>query len=344
MATDENLASFGLYSAAAPILDNLAGLIGPGSRFFPPYLLAALALAAVALRLCPRQLPPEKRRNIFGQILDPKVYFQASCLVDLKVVIANRLFTPLIAAAGAAAMVGSAYFTASLFLSDAAIENAGGANFGWAGLAAITLAVTLASDFTTYWVHRAHHESSLLWPFHKLHHSAETLTPLTFARKHPVYDLVRALANALLVGPAQGLVFAMFGKVSLPLILGVNAAYAIFHWTGSNLRHSHVWLSYGPFLSRILISPAQHQIHHSLAPRHHNTNYGEIFALWDWMFGSLYAPKEYEALEFGVADKTGAREPQAHPSLKDAYLVPFKESLASLNGADNERAASTPPV
>ena len=193
-----------------------------------------------------------------------------------------------------------------------------------------TLAVTMASDLTTYFVHRLHHESSALWPFHKLHHSAETLTPLTFARKHPVYDMLRAAANAFLIGPVQGLIFALFGITSFSVIFGVSAFYAIFYWSGANLRHSHIWLSYGPVLNRILISPAQHQIHHSCAVRHHDKNYGEIFALWDWMFGTLYVPKEYEELQFGVADAQGRRLEQAHPTLKDAYLVPFQECLNAL--------------
>lgn len=331
-----------LEAVAAPVFDNLTGLFGPGSRFFLPYLVIAIVLAAIAYRINRRRLSRPARKGFFAYLFDPAVYFHPSSLVDLKVVIANRLFTPLMALAGGGAAAASAYFVASLLLPEEAINPDRIADIGWASLAAVTLAVTLASDFTTYWVHRLHHENAVFWPFHKLHHSAETLTPLTFARKHPVYDLIRAISNAFVVGPVQGVVFALFGVVSVPVILGVNALYALFHWTGSNLRHTHVWLSYGPILSRIFISPAQHQIHHSLAPRHHNTNYGEVFAFWDWMFGTLYVPKEYEALEFGVADAAGNREAQPHGSLKAAYLVPFKESFAALSDREKDAGALSP--
>ena len=230
---------------------------------------------------------------------------------------------------------------AGMFVSgigEASAADAAAARPGIAALAVMTLLITVASDFTTYWVHRFHHESAIFWPFHKLHHSAEKLTPLTVLRKHPVYDLTRALSNAFIVGPVQGLVFAIFGVTDIFVILGVNAVYAVFHWTGSNLRHTHLWLSYGPFWSRIFISPAQHQIHHSLAARHHNKNNGELLALWDWMFGTLYVPEKYEALEFGVADEKGVALPQAHPTLKDAYFVPFKEAAAAIQESAGESA------
>jgi sterol desaturase/sphingolipid hydroxylase (fatty acid hydroxylase superfamily) len=140
----------------------------------------------------------------------------------------------------------------------------------------------------------------------------------------------------------QGLIFALFGVSSVATILGVNIVTAVFYWSGANLRHSHVWLSYGPLLNRVLVSPAQHQIHHSCAPRHHDKNYGEIFALWDWMFGTLYNPKGYEALEFGVADSNGQRIEQLHPTLRAAYLEPFAASFAALR--DNQKDDSDSPA
>ncbi len=323
------------------VLGNLGGLFGPSSRLYLPYLIIAIGIAAAAYTANRKHLHTNGGASFLRLLFNPDVYFCQSSLVDLKVVLANRLFTPFLAAASYAATVVSASAVAGILLgpgADNAMSGEGGQSIelGLFSLALITVMVTIASDFTTYWVHRVSHENSILWPFHKLHHSAEKLTPLTVLRKHPVYDLIRALSNAFLIGPVQGVIFALFGSVDIVVILGVNALYSVFHWTGSNLRHTHIWLSYGPFWSRIFISPAQHQIHHSLAARHHNTNYGEIFALWDWLFRTIYIPDEYEALEFGVADAKGARIAQPHPSLKDAYLVPFVECA----GAFRERATT----
>src|SRR5690606_39715058 len=63
---------------------------------------------------------------------------------------------------------------------------------------------------------------------------------------------------------SSDLVAFLFAGPADPLTLfGSNVVFALFHLLGSNLRHSHIWWSFGPTLSRILISPAQHQIHHS---------------------------------------------------------------------------------
>ncbi len=313
-------------SAAGSVLANLDGLIGPFSRFYAPYLATAALLAFIAFRLNRKALEARGRKDFLAYLFDRRVYLHPSSLVDLKVVLANRLFTPFLALASRAATVTSAYWIASQFVDPETAKT----DPTLLALAVMTVAITFASDFTSYWVHRLHHENPVFWPFHKLHHSAETLTPITFARKHPVYDLIRAVSNAFLVGPVQGLIFAAFGASDLMTILGVNVIYATFYWGGANLRHSHIWLSYGPFWSRIFISPAQHQIHHSCAPEHHDRNYGEIFALWDWMFGTLYTPDAYEDLEFGVAGADGVRIEQPHPTLRDAWLAPFRESGAAL--------------
>ena len=310
------------------VADNLTDLFGPQSRFFLPYLAASVLVAAIAHFAVRRGEPKDGARNFANAILRPDLWRHPSSIVDLKVIFANRVFSPLLALTGRSAMVLSAYLTAVLLTGSDPVRP--DATISAPAIIVMTLSVLIVSDFTTYWVHRLHHEHPVLWPFHKLHHSAEVMTPLTFARKHPVYDLFRGLSNAILVGPAQGVVLATFGVTDAVTILGVNIFYAAFHWSGSNLRHSHFWIDYGPFWSRIFISPAQHQIHHSCAVRHHDKNYGEVFALWDWIFGTLYSPSEYEALEYGVADETGARLDQPHPTLKDAWLVPFAESAEAI--------------
>lgn len=198
------------------------------------------------------------------------------------------------------------------------------------GVVGITFVLFATADFTTYWVHRLHHERRRLWPFHAVHHSAEVMTPITLYRKHPVYDVFSTAAKGVLGGAAQGLLLAVFvDSISISLIAGANAAYFLFNLAGSNLRHSHIWLGYGPILSRIFISPAQHQIHHSTAPEHFDKNYGEVFAVWDWVFGTLYVPSERQTLRFGLADSQGNPVEQPHPDLRSALIVPLREALAS---------------
>nr|WP_255698883.1 sterol desaturase family protein [Yoonia sp. I 8.24] len=189
----------------------------------------------------------------------------------------------------------------------------------------------LTLDFCKYWAHRLHHETSILWPFHALHHSAEVMTPLTATRNHPVFLIVRGAIYSIVVGIVQALIlFLIIGKIEVLTIGTVNAGYFIFNVLGSNLRHSHVWLSYGRVLEHVFISPAQHHIHHSIELKHYNKNYGEVFAIWDLIFGTLYVPKTYEKLSFGLSDMNGERIEQPYPNLRSALLHPFIDSWQAL--------------
>jgi len=60
-------------------------------------------------------------------------------------------------------------------------------------------------------------------------------------------------------------------------------------------------------------------IHHSIAPEHLYKNLGVSFSVWDWLFGTLYIPRQREQLTFGL--EAGAS--QAHPSLWKVYTEPF---------------------
>jgi sterol desaturase/sphingolipid hydroxylase (fatty acid hydroxylase superfamily) len=73
--------------------------------------------------------------------------------------------------------------------------------------------------------------------------------------------------------------------------LGTNAVVFLFNFAGVHLRHSHVRLSYGPFLDRILLSPTLHQTHHGCAPQHLGKNLGGMLSIWDWLAGTLYIPR-----------------------------------------------------
>lgn len=192
----------------------------------------------------------------------------------------------------------------------------------------IGLILFATSDFVGYWVHRLFHERPRLWPFHALHHSAEQLNPITVARKHPVYDIFAAIARALLTGLVQGLLLGLVvGSVDIATIMGANLFYYAFNLAGANLRHTHIWLSWGPVAEHVLISPAQHQVHHSIDPVHFDKNYGEVLAIWDWAFGTLYVPRGDEKLEFGLADQKGRRIAQPHDSWRSAMIEPFTASF-----------------
>ncbi|AZG36417.1 sterol desaturase family protein [Shewanella psychromarinicola] len=149
-----------------------------------------------------------------------------------------------------------------------------------------TLSLFVIGDFSRYWLHRWMHTNRWLWKFHQVHHSPESLNPLTFYRLHPVEIILFALRHAIVAGVITGIFIFCFGaRVDLYTVLGGNVFVVIlFSFTG-NLRHSHIRLGYGRWLEHLLVSPAQHQTHHH--PESMQKNLGSVLALWDLLFGTL---------------------------------------------------------
>ena len=181
-------------------------------------------------------------------------------------------------------------------------------------------------DGALYFAHYLQHRFPLLWEFHKVHHSAEVLTPITVYRMHPVDDLLSGSIAGISMGLAIGLFQTLYANgIGWYSVAGLNLGVIVFYLFGYNLRHSHIWLSYPPILSHFLISPAQHQIHHSVDPAHFGKNLGFIFAFWDWAVGTLYVPKTREMVKCGVA----GTEPKDFDAVWKLYCLPFR-SIARL--------------
>ena len=184
-----------------------------------------------------------------------------------------------------------------------------------------TIAVVLAIDLGVWLTHYLQHKVKVLWQFHQVHHSAEVLTPLTVYRMHPVDLFFTGVATSALIALAlAGFTYLTQTRPTEMTVMNVNVVIFAFYLIGYNLRHSHIWVSYPRWLSYILISPAQHQIHHSIDEKHWDRNMGLIFAFWDWVFGTLYVPDGYEKLEYGVKRD----EPNPFNTVVEIYLKPFR--------------------
>jgi sterol desaturase/sphingolipid hydroxylase (fatty acid hydroxylase superfamily) len=304
-------------------LKPILAFVTPQEKIYFLYLASSL-LIAFYLQSRDTSNAPQQQTTL-GSIFPAKIYAHRSARVDYIFFALNSiLYAALLGPFATSGVYVSSQVTSllgMLFTPQILIETSG---------IAITLfyalIMALLADFGIFLAHYAAHRSRVLWEFHKVHHSAEVLTPITAYRMHPLDDIITLSTIGVLIGTADGVVrFFIAPGVSSYAIAGLSLVTFLFFIAGFHLRHSHIWLSYGPTWSKIFVSPVQHQIHHSKAPRHWNKNYGFTFAFWDYLFGSLYIPKEREQIEFGI----GNGEEQEYSSPLRLYFLPFKKALAA---------------
>jgi sterol desaturase/sphingolipid hydroxylase (fatty acid hydroxylase superfamily) len=299
-----------LYSLASkPFVD-------AGSRWYWLYFASAVAMAAVVYV---RTTSAPLGVGGFARFLLPKqVWLHRSARADYVFVAITELVW-----AGTAMRLFVEEEQLGRWIAgglDRAIGSVSPANGSTGILILYTVCLLLADDFRRFAVHRSFHRSSVLWEFHKVHHSAEVLTPITLHRVHPVEKLIEQLASLLALGVVTGgFLFLFPGGLTVVSILGVNAGRFVFDLAGAHLRHSHIWLPFGSALEHILISPAQHQIHHSCDPSHFDRNFGSQFAFWDWLFGSLYICRGQEQIQYGLGAEQNARL----TSVGQLFVEPF---------------------
>jgi len=303
---------FDIFSVAFEHFSN------PKKRIFVGYLLLSIIIALLWLVL----LKKTPIKEAFWRVFDRKVFFSKSSQSDYLVFLLNRGFTffispLLISQIAIATVIFHFLHKIDLFHSNLFHD----VSKTWI-IASFTVFVFVLDDLTKYFVHRWMHKWPILWSLHKVHHSATQLTPITIYRTHPLEGIVFTLRSAFTQGISISSFVYLFGNsVDLLTILGVNILVFAFNVAGSNLRHSHIGIRYWKWLEYIFISPAQHQLHHSVAREHHDKNFGASLALWDWLFGSLHHSTETDSLTLGLDEF----EKDYNHSLFSLYILPITE-------------------
>jgi sterol desaturase/sphingolipid hydroxylase (fatty acid hydroxylase superfamily) len=274
-------------------------------------------------------------RDTLRFLVPGSIYLHRSAIVDYKFYFANGLILSLVSFS---TMILSSTYVAEA-ASDLLDALFGAADWtaqpGWTDRLVYSVALVLALDLGYYLFHRLVHAVPVLWEFHKVHHAAEVLTPVTGTRNHPVDSLLEWAFTSVALGLAQGIFGHLHGHdLDALTLFNTSAVMFVFNVT-ANLRHTHIWVSYGRIASRILSSPAQHQIHHSTAARHLGKNLGRVFSLWDWMFGTIYVPTARETLKIGLDGGESAE----YRSVWRCYAIPIvKVARLSLSGGRAAKA------
>ena len=264
----------------------------PHQRIFWVYIVSTLLIAALYLIIYPKEKKINMSRKLWlhpSATLDYR-YFAISFFIKVWLVM------PILIGANEVAI-----FTQTLLSNYFGFHSYRG--FSYIQIMILfTLSLFIVSDFTRYWLHRFMHTIPLLWKFHKVHHSAKVLTPITFYRVHPVENVLFGFRFSLSIGVVTGVFIYFFGGLlSIMDVLGVNIIVFTFNILGSNLRHSHIKLKYFKWIENIFISPFQHQIHHST--EFYNYNFGGTLALWDLWFKTLKHSNDVGTMKLGLGAK-----------------------------------------
>jgi sterol desaturase/sphingolipid hydroxylase (fatty acid hydroxylase superfamily) len=324
-----------LATPARRIFEYMSGIVLDHPGRFPWWgLIAALTIATIAFLFERRRNEGVRKAGLRAFCFPRSVYRNASVWIDLKIGFCNYVLL-----GGGLINVTwrltGAFFASrvTVLLTDCLGSPTHAATWGPISVVVFAVALSMASDFGYFWFHWAAHKFPPLWAIHKLHHSAEVMTPLTAARVHPLERLIMgpsmAIATGLIIGP---MLYFYAGETDMPTIFGMDVFAVLFFVLGHNLHHSHVWVYYGPIVGRLIVSPAQHQVHHSSLPRHLDRNYAEHWAIWDTLFGTLYLPRAQETLTLGLA----GYQAQPHTGVLTAWFRPVGDSVSlTLLGAQN---------
>lgn len=201
--------------------------------------------------------------------------------------------------------------------------------------------IFVMADFGEFFSHYIQHKVPFLWEFHKVHHSARFLTPLTTTRSHPVSNLLDGTFIALFMIPPiviaeMGFNLTTVRIMELEAIIELVATLTFLR----QLQHSHFRISFG-VLDKIVISPLMHHVHHSAKPEHWNKNFGSRLSIWDWCFGSAFVLPKCETLDFGLG--TIEDERGDYSSILTCYIRPLigcvrELKISIVKGASRVRA------
>lgn len=311
---------------AAMVGDKAAAtLLEPGSLFSLASLATALLLAVLFVlrrRLGRRRV---RARALIRALFPRHILRAPSSRADLGFFLFNTFMASVLF--GGAVISGHAISGATHGL----LEGGFGARTPVLSVSTATVAITVATFLAYefgYWLdHWLKHRVPFLWAFHKVHHTAEHLTPLTNFRLHPVDSLMFANILAVAIGATHGAVTYGLGREVAPLAFnGSNAILVAFLFLLVHLQHTQLWIAFTGVWGRLIVSPAHHQLHHSSNPEHFGRNFGSCLAVWDWMFGTLAMPaRQRQALTFGVSPISTAQH-----TATGGLITPFVEAFDGL--------------
>jgi len=152
----------------------------------------------------------------------------------------------------------------------------------------VVLGVLLMDFFGAYLPHFVEHKVKPLWMIHLVHHTDHKVDTTTANRHHPLESVIR-------------FTFTLFGVFAIGTPIGIVMLYQSMSLVATQFSHANIRLpkKVDHVLSYFLVSPDMHKVHHHYVLPYTDSNYGNIFSIWDRLLGT-YMKLDREKLTYGV--------------------------------------------
>ncbi|MEO0046611.1 MAG: hypothetical protein RL705_1802 [Bacteroidota bacterium] len=162
-----------------------------------------------------------------------------------------------------------------------------------------------------YLPHYVEHKTKFLWRFHLIHHTDTWIDTTSGNRHHPGESVIRFVfttLGVLIVGSPMWMIFL----------------YQTLSVVATQFTHANIALpkQLDKVMSYVLVSPDMHKVHHHYVLPYTDSNYGNIFSVWDRLFGTFEA-LDREKIIYGVDTHM---KPEEHNDLKNLLAIPFQKS------------------
>lgn len=168
----------------------------------------------------------------------------------------------------------------------------------------------LVLDFVgAYLAHWLEHQVQWLWRFHLIHHTDPYVDTTTANRHHPGESVIRFVFTtfAVLIAGAPMWLVMFYQTLSVAL---------------SQFNHANIGLpkSVDRLVSWLIVTPDMHHVHHHFCQPQTDSNYGNIFAIWDRLFGTFHSMARNK-LVYGIDTYPDKRESSR---LSELLRIPFR--------------------
>ena len=160
-----------------------------------------------------------------------------------------------------------------------------------------------------YLVHLIQHKTKFLWRFHLIHHTDTWIDTTSANRHHPGESVIRFVfttLGVLIVGSPMWMVFL----------------YQTLSVIATQFNHANISLpkKLDVLISYFIVSPDMHKVHHHYMLPYTDSNYGNIFSVWDRLFGTFKTLSK-EHIIYGVDTHMN---PEEHNKIKNLLHIPFQ--------------------